>query len=80
MLALLVYHLHKAYNVKNDEDYMQKYGTFFEEFKFESSKYCLFYLLFVLRRLVLVFLIVFIKSEITQLYVSLFCSLAVRYI
>ena len=77
MFAILVHHIHKSSKSQMSEEYLKKFGTFFEEFRCEPSKYCLFYLLFVIRRMILVFLIVFIENEIVQLYFSFVCSLTV---
>lgn len=62
------------------ENLLQKYGTFFKEFKSKSFNSSLFYPLFVIRRLFLIALILFVNDPRVQLTVSFALSLCVPYI
>ena len=61
--------------IKTFTDY---YSTFFEEFKSIGISTWIFYLLYILRRLIIVFSINFIQDGLLQLSIALVCSLTVR--
>jgi hypothetical protein len=82
-LVLFIYLLKARAKLTNNEeikDFMIKYGTFFEEFKGDGVKMWMFYVLFLLRRLFLVFSIFFLPYGTLQLTVSISFSLTVNYI
>ena len=61
--------------IKTFTDY---YSTFFEEFKSIGISTWIFYLLYILRRLIIVFSINFIQDGLLQLSIAIVCSLTVR--
>ena len=76
----LIYHINKCRKIESRielEEYMEKFGTFFDEFYLKDNQPCLFYLIFVLRRCALVMLIMFVSSPIAQLCISFIISLTV---
>ena len=62
---------------ENLELFMEKFGTFFEEFKDDNITSYIFYVIFVFRRLTTVALILFIEEPIVQLSLSFVLSLGV---
>ena len=58
--------------------FVNKFPTFFEEFKDQATSNRIFYLIYILRRNILVACIVFISDGIIQLIVSLVCCLSVN--
>ena len=70
-------------NQLDDEDEIKefsvKYSTFFEEFKQTGTSVWIFYLLYIIRRFIIVFAINFIQDGVLQLAISFVCSLCVIY-
>jgi hypothetical protein len=62
---------------EQNNEFNKKFGTFFEEFKDTSTSERLFYLIFILRRLVIGACILFIDSLVWQLIMSIVFPLAV---
>ena len=60
--------------------FVEKFGTFFEEFKSDGIKDWLFYFIYILRRLMIQVSYQFIDDGIFQLSISIMFSLSVRLI
>jgi hypothetical protein len=59
------------------EVFLQLYGTFFEEFRYEGLSSCLFYIIFITRRYTIGFIIMFIPHPTLQLSLSAVFSISV---
>ena len=59
------------------EAFLTMYGTFFEEFKKDELSSWLFYVLFVIRRISITILVIFIDSPTIQLTLSIAFTLSV---
>ena len=75
---MLIMKKRKIQSATDLEEFSKKFGTFFEEFK--DNETSLFYVLFVLRRFLLVFCSLFLESGVLQLALSFASTLAVIYI
>ena len=64
-------------NSEDQELFSKKFGTFFEEFRQEGSAHWLYYLLFIVRRFFITFLILFALDPLIQLSFSFIFSLSV---
>ena len=60
----------KLLNSTEIENFIKQFGTFFEEFKSNGISSWMFYVLFVIRRYVIVLLILFIDDVVLQLVLS----------
>lgn len=80
MPILLILFIHKKHQKFSDEKFGIKYGTIYEEFKNDKgpiSSY--FYVVFVLRRLVLAVCFVFLQKHVgVQLFLAAVSNWAVR--
>ena len=63
-------------DAEKKEKFLKKFGTFFNEFK--SGNFCLFYLIFVLRRYLIMIVFLFVKVNVVQLMILAALSCAVR--
>ena len=61
------------------EKFLKKYATFFDEFKDEGISSWMFYLIFVIRRLSIVMIILFVTNPVLQLALSVSFTLIVRF-
>ena len=61
------------------ENFLKKYATFFDEFKDDGISSWMFYLIFVIRRLSLVMIILFVSNPVLQLALSVSFTLIVRF-
>lgn len=81
MTIILICLIIKRFNLKVEEtvDFDLKFGEFFEEFHDQPSQ-MLFYLIFILRRLILFLVIWLIEEGLLQLMISFILTLTVKYI
>lgn len=61
-----------------NEEFMKKWGTFFEEFR-ETKETRLFYAIYFARRLMIGCLIMFVHTDVLQLVVSIAVTLSVSF-
>jgi hypothetical protein len=66
-------------NEEEIKSFIQRYGTFFEEFKAEGLKCWLFYLIYILRRLMIQISYQFIDDGVFQLAFSIMFSFSVSF-
>ena len=79
---MLLYTILKRNSIKDPyekEKFLKKYSTFFDEFKEEGLSSWIFYLIFVVRRLSLVMIILFVSNPVLQLALSVSFTLIVRF-
>ena len=62
------------------ERFSKCYGTFFEEFKEEGLSNWLFYVLFIFRRIAMIFCISFVQNPILQLSIYFSFAISVLFI
>ena len=80
MLIKLIIERNKLNNEAEIELYTSNYSTFFEEFKTIGISTWIFYVLYIIRRVILIVSIDFIQDGLLQLSIALMCSLSVFFI
>ena len=81
-ILLFLYLLYKRSKLTEENEiksFIEKFGTFFEEFKSDGIKDWLFYFIYILRRLMINVSYQFIDDGVFQLSISIMFSLSVRF-